>query len=174
MVIFILLWLLTDPTRSSGSHFFGYNNAIVDFASWPNLEAIVVSIVSMIVLATVNFRSYPSKSAFFVLCVLLSLPTMCSLIRHRGPRDFGTDHIAGILASWAAIGIFGELIPSVSSIYDWLKRPSDRTLSRYSQGSIPEVASRSTHATLSGLINAWLSIFYLHASHTLYDNLNDM
>lgn len=49
-------------------------------------------------------------SAFFVITLLLALPTLVSLAQHRGPRQFGTDHIAGILVSWAAVGIFGEPI----------------------------------------------------------------
>ncbi|KZP02590.1 hypothetical protein FIBSPDRAFT_941947, partial [Athelia psychrophila] len=45
--------------------------------------------------------------AFVVICTLLTLPTLVSITQHRGPREFGTDHIAGILVSWATVGIFG-------------------------------------------------------------------
>ncbi|KZP07110.1 hypothetical protein FIBSPDRAFT_1053173 [Athelia psychrophila] len=46
--------------------------------------------------------------AFVVICILLTLPTLVSVTQHRGPRQFGTDHIAGILVSWAVVGIFGH------------------------------------------------------------------
>ncbi|KZP02591.1 hypothetical protein FIBSPDRAFT_1055774 [Athelia psychrophila] len=46
--------------------------------------------------------------AFVVICTLLTLPTLVSITQHRGPRQFGTDHIAGILVSWAFVGIFGH------------------------------------------------------------------
>ncbi|KZP02473.1 hypothetical protein FIBSPDRAFT_1055851 [Athelia psychrophila] len=46
--------------------------------------------------------------SFGIMCLLLTLPTLVSLTQHRGPRQFGTDHIAGILASWSVVGIFGH------------------------------------------------------------------
>lgn len=51
-----------------------------------------------------------TPSSVFVVTLLLALPTLVSLIRHHGPRQFGTDHIAGIMGAWAVVGIFGELI----------------------------------------------------------------
>ncbi|KAF7985356.1 hypothetical protein HWV62_6579 [Athelia sp. TMB] len=47
------------------------------------------------------------QAAFISITALLTLSTLYSLTRHRRPREFGSDHIAGILASWAPVFVFG-------------------------------------------------------------------
>lgn len=84
-------------------------------------------------------------SSFVVVTLLLAVPTLVSLTQHRGPRQFGTDHIAGILGCWFIVVIFGELIRLSLDKMAYLTKPS-RALTSCPELSLTRGATTATIA----------------------------
>ncbi|KAF7979814.1 hypothetical protein HWV62_40882 [Athelia sp. TMB] len=64
------------------------------------------------------------QGAFFVIGACLSISTLYSLAAHRGPREFGSDHVAGIFTSWAPVIVFGHSPGVRKHLVFWRKKPA--------------------------------------------------
>ncbi|KZP20299.1 hypothetical protein FIBSPDRAFT_861818 [Athelia psychrophila] len=64
------------------------------------------------------------QGAFFVIAALLAISTLYSLITHGPPREFGSDHVAGIITSWAPVIVFGHSPGVLKHLAFWRKKPA--------------------------------------------------
>ncbi|KZP20304.1 hypothetical protein FIBSPDRAFT_861831 [Athelia psychrophila] len=68
------------------------------------------------------------QGAFFVIASLLAISTLYSLITHGPPREFGSDHVAGIITSWAPVIVFGHSPGVLKHLTFWRKQPTFSSL----------------------------------------------